>query len=159
MDRIGKYEDLNKKYMDLESRSIEIAKEKSKVFEVVEVELAVKKNEIKVIRIKLDKEREKMKYLDEKLTAMEKHKDQIDANNAVLNRTIKLLIKKMTKTDEQMDDAAAHARIIRINARNVGGDIIRYRRSLAKTDAFLGKIENRDFAFLSLAREFVEERD
>jgi len=102
MDRIGKYEDLNKKYMDLESRSIEIAKEKSKrkVFEVVEVELAVKKNEIKVIRIKLDKEREKMKYLDEKLAAMEKHKDQIDANNAVLNRTIKLLIKKMTKTDE-----------------------------------------------------------
>jgi IS4 transposase len=102
MDRIGKYEDLNKKYMDLESRSIEIAKEKSKrkVFEVVEVELAVKKNEIKVIMIKLDKEREKMKYLDEKLAAMEKHKDQIDANNAVLNRTIKLLIKKMTKTDE-----------------------------------------------------------
>jgi hypothetical protein len=27
MDRIGKYEDLNKKYMDLESRSIEITKE------------------------------------------------------------------------------------------------------------------------------------
>ena len=58
-----------------------------------------------------------------------------------------------------MDDAAAHARIIRINARNVGGDIIRYRRNLAKTDAFLGKIENRDFAFLPLAKEFVEERD
>jgi hypothetical protein len=37
-----------------------------------------------------------------------------------------LLIEKMTKTDEQMDEAAAHARIIRINARNVGGDIIRY---------------------------------
>jgi hypothetical protein len=60
-----------------------------------------------------------------------------------------LLIEKMTKTDEQMDEAAAHARIIRINARNVGGDIIRYRRSLAKIDAFLGKIENRDFAFFT----------
>jgi hypothetical protein len=58
-----------------------------------------------------------------------------------------------------MDEAAAHAWIIRINARNVGGDIIRYRRSLAETDAFLGKIENRGFAFLLLAREFVEERD
>jgi len=30
MDRIGKYENLNKKYMDLESRSIEIAKKKVK---------------------------------------------------------------------------------------------------------------------------------
>ena len=43
--------------------------------------------------------------------------------------------------------------------RKVGGDIIRYRRSLAETDAFLGKIENRGFAFLPLAKEFVEERD
>jgi len=161
MDRIGKYEDLNKKYMELESRLMGIAKEdnKRKGFEAFETELAVKRNEIKVMRIKLDKEREKVKYLDEKLAAMEKHKDQIDANNTALNRTNMLLIEKMTKTNEQMDEAAAHARIIRINARNVGGDIIRYRRSLAETDVFLGKIENRGFAFLPLAREFVEERD
>jgi len=161
MDRIGKYEDLNKKYMELESHSMGIAKEESKRkgFEAIETELAVKKNEIKFMRIKLDKEREKVKYLDEKLAAMEKHKDQIDANNTALNRTNILLIEKMTKTDEQMDEAAAHAWIIRINARNVGGDIIRYRRSLAETDAFLGKIENRGFAFLLLAREFMEERD
>jgi hypothetical protein len=111
------------------------------------------------MRIKLDKEREKVKYLDEKQAAMEKHKDQIDANNAALNRTNMLLIKKMTKIDEQMDEAAAHARIIRTNTRNVGGDIIRYRRSLAETDAFLEKIENRGFAFLPLVREFVEEMD
>jgi hypothetical protein len=110
------------------------------------------------MRIKLDKERETVN-LDEKLAAMEKHKDQIDANNAALNRTNMLLIEKMTKTDEQMDEAAAHSWIIRINARNMGGDIIRYRRSLAEINAFLGKIENRDFAFLPLAREFVEEMD
>jgi hypothetical protein len=30
---------------------------------------------------------------------------------------------------------------------------------LAETDAFLGKIENRDFTFLPLAREVVEEID
>jgi len=49
MDRIGKYKDLNKKYMELESRSMGIAKEESKRkgFEGVESELAVKKNEIK----------------------------------------------------------------------------------------------------------------
>jgi hypothetical protein len=70
-----------------------------------------------------------------------------------------LLIEKMTKTDEQMDEVVTHALIIRINAWNMGADIIRYRRSLAETDAFLGKIENRGFAFLPLAREFVEERD
>jgi hypothetical protein len=77
MDRIGKYEDLNKKYMELESRLMGIAKEdnKRKGFEAFETELAVKRNEIKVMRIKLDKEREKVKYLDEKLAAMEKHKD------------------------------------------------------------------------------------
>ena len=68
MDRIGKYEDLSKKYMELENRLMVITKEetKRKGFEVVETELAVKKNDIKVMRIKLDKEREKVKYLDEK---------------------------------------------------------------------------------------------
>jgi hypothetical protein len=40
---------------------------------------------MKVLKIKLDKEREKVKYLDEKLATIEKHKDQIDANNAALN--------------------------------------------------------------------------
>ena len=72
MDRIGKYEDLNNKYMQLESRLTGIAKEESKRrgFESVEAELAVKKNEIKVMRIKLDKKLEKVKYFDEKLVAM-----------------------------------------------------------------------------------------
>ena len=53
-----------------------------------------------------------MKYFDKKLAAMEKHKDQIDANNAALNKTNMLLIERMTKTNEQ----TAHAQIIRINA-------------------------------------------
>ena len=54
--------------------------------------------------------------MDNKLAVMEKYKDQINANNVALNRTHMLLIEKMTKTDEQIDEAAAHARIIRINA-------------------------------------------
>jgi hypothetical protein len=58
-----------------------------------------------------------------------------------------------------MDEVAAHARIVRINMQNVGGDIIRYRWSLAETNAFLRKIKNRSFAFLPLAREVVEEED
>jgi chromosome segregation ATPase len=152
---------LSKKYGEVESQLTKIFEEKSKRkgVEVVEAELAAKRNEMKVMRIKLDKEREKVKYLEEKLAAMEKHKDQIDANNAALNKTNMLLIEKISKMDKQMDEVVAHARIVRINARNVGRDIFRYRRSLAETDAFLGKIENRGFAFLPLAREVVEEID
>ena len=70
-----------------------------------------------------------------------------------------LLIEKMTKMDEQMDEATAHAWIIRIKARNIGRDIIRHHRSLAEIDAFLDKIENRGFALLPLAKEVVEEID
>ena len=152
---------MSKKYGEVESQLTKIFEEKSKRkgVEVVEAELAAKRNEMKVMRIKLDKEREKVKYLEEKLAAMEKHKDQIDANNAALNKTNMLLIEKISKMDKQMDEVVAHARIVRINARNVGRDIFRYRRSLAETDAFLGKIENRGFAFLPLAREVVEEID
>ena len=68
-----------------------------------------KKNGIKFLRIKLDKERENMKYLDEKLATMETHKDQIDTNNATLNKTKMLFIEKMTRMDEQMDEDVAHA--------------------------------------------------
>jgi hypothetical protein len=35
----------------------------------------IRRNEIKVLRMKLDKEREKVKHLKEKLIALEKHKD------------------------------------------------------------------------------------
>ena len=103
--------------MELESYSTKIAKKESKRkgFEGVEAESTIKKNEIKVMKIKLDKECEKVKYLDEKLAIMEKHKDQIDTNNVALNITNMLLIEKMTKIDEQMDEAVAYARIIRIN--------------------------------------------
>jgi len=38
--------------------------------------------------------------LDEKLAVMEKHKDQIHANNIVLNKINMLLLEKMMKTDE-----------------------------------------------------------
>ena len=162
MDIIGKYEELSKRYVEMKSQLIELEKEESKKkgVEVVEAELVAKRNELKVLRIKLYKEREKVKYLDEKLETMEKHKDQIDANNVSLNKTnMLLLIKKMTKMDEQMDKEVVHARIVRTNAWNVGGDIIRYHRSLVETNAFLGKIENRSFAFLPLVREVVEEID
>ena len=126
---------------------------KSEEQEAIEAESVVKENEIRTLKIKLNKEREKVKYVEEKLALMEKHKDQIDTNNTSLNQTNMLLIEKMSKMDEQMDEAAARARVIRFNTRNVGRDIIRYHRSLDETDAFLEKIENRGSAFLPMAKE------
>ena len=87
MDRIEKYEELYTKYVMSESRSV-----KSEEQEAVEAELVVKDNEIRTLKMKLSKEREKVKYLDEKLALMEKHKDQIDTNNDSLNKTNMLLI-------------------------------------------------------------------
>ena len=131
MDRIGKYEDLNKKYMELESRSMGIAKEESKRkgFEGVESELAVKKNEIKTWQ---------GTWKDEVFGREASSNGKKQGSNWRQQRYFEhnqyVVIEKMTKTDEQMDE-------------------------VAEPDAFLVKIENRDFAFLPLAREFVEERD
>ena len=61
--------------------------------------------------------------------------------------------------DEQMDEVVVHAWIIRINAWNVGRDIIHYYWSLVETDTSLEKIENHGFAFLSLAKDLAEEID
>eukprot|EP00258_Populus_trichocarpa_P033489 XP_024449508.1 uncharacterized protein LOC112326280 [Populus trichocarpa] len=144
MDRIEKYDELNKKCVMVKSRLAELQEfeRKGKEEEVVKADLATKKNEIRMLKAKLDREREKVRQLTEKLEASKKHKEQIDTNNNTLNQNNMLLMEKMAKVDEQMDEAAIHARIIRTNARRVGRDIFCYRQSLAETDAFLEKIEN-----------------
>jgi len=153
LDQIEKYDKLNEKYMTREIRLAELQefKRKGNEEEVLKADL-----EIRTLKVKFDKEREKVKQLTKKLEVSEKHKEQIDTNNNTLNRNNMLLIEKMAKVDEQMDEAAIHARIIRANARRVGRDIFRYRQSLAETDAFLEKIENRGLAFLLVARDMDE---
>ena len=66
MDIIVKYEDLYKQYVVLNSCMTKSTKE-----EAVEAELAVKEEEIKILRTKLGKEREKVKHLDKKLALIE----------------------------------------------------------------------------------------
>ena len=51
-----------------------------------------KKSEIRMLRAKIDKERERVNHLIEKLEASENHKNQIEANNYALNRSNMLLI-------------------------------------------------------------------
>jgi chromosome segregation ATPase len=159
LDQIEKYDKLNKKNMTREIRLAELQEfeRKGNEEEVLKADLAAKKIEIRTLKVKFDKEREKVKQLTKKLEVSEKHKEQIDTNNNTLNRNNMLLIEKMAKVDEQMDEAAIHARIIRANARRVRRDIFRYRQSLAETDAFLEKIENRGLAFLPVARDMDEE--
>jgi hypothetical protein len=96
--------------------------------------------------------------LGREVIALEKYKDHINVKNNALNQINMLLIKRMTKIDKQMDEAVKYAWIVRTNARKVGGDILHYHQSLAKTDVFLTKIENHGFAFLPLARDMVGEK-
>jgi uncharacterized protein (DUF3084 family) len=65
-----------------------------------------------MLKAKLDKEREKVKQLTEMLEASEKHKEQIDTNNNTLNRNNMLLMEKMAKVDEQMDEVAIDVTIL-----------------------------------------------
>jgi chromosome segregation ATPase len=88
LDRIEKYDELNKKYMMRESRLAELQefKRKGNEEEVLKADLAAKKIEIRTLKVKFDKEREKVKQLTKKLEISEKHKEQIDTNNNTLNR-------------------------------------------------------------------------
>jgi DNA repair exonuclease SbcCD ATPase subunit len=89
----------------------------SKRKKVVKADLVTMKNEIRVLRVKIDKEQEKVNHLSENLEASKKHKTQIDTNNNALKQSNMLLIKKMTKIDEQMDEVVGHAQIVRVNGR------------------------------------------
>ena len=61
LDRIEKYDELNKKYMMRESRLAELQEfeRKGNEEEVLKADLAAKKNEIITLKVKFDKEREK----------------------------------------------------------------------------------------------------
>ena len=63
LDRIEKYDELNKKYMTRESRLAELQefKRKGNEEEVMKADLAAKKIEIRTLKVKFDKEREKVK--------------------------------------------------------------------------------------------------
>jgi len=53
---------------------------------------------------------------------------------------------------KQMDEVSGYAWVVRANVQKVGRDIYHYRQSLDETDAFLTKIENRGFVYLSFKK-------
>jgi chromosome segregation ATPase len=77
LDRIEKYEKLNKKCLMIESRLVDAQEfeNKEKEDEVVKDDRMTKKNKIRMLRAKCDKEREMVNHLTKKLEALEKHKN------------------------------------------------------------------------------------
>jgi len=57
---------------------------------------------------------------------------------------------RIRELQEQIDRAAAEAHWLRVEARQVGGDIARYRRSMDNIDTFLKAITNISSAFTPL---------
>jgi len=77
-------------------------KPKEKVVEVFKIDLDNKRNEINVLDKKLDKEKAKVKNLEEKNGLLKCHNQIIDTNNNQLNRNM-LLLENMRNIDEQID--------------------------------------------------------
>ena len=73
LDRIEKYDELNKKYIMRESRLAELQEfeRKGNEEEVLKADLAAKKIEIRTLKVKFDKEREKV-TVDQKVGSFKK---------------------------------------------------------------------------------------
>ena len=73
LDRMERYDELNKKYVMMESRLVELQEfeRKGKEEEIVKADLTAKKNEIRTLKVKFDKERETVK-IDRKVGSFRK---------------------------------------------------------------------------------------
>lgn len=88
IDRIKKCKELNHKCVMIASQLAESREFKLKGMEgeAIKADLITKKDEIRALRTKLDKERDRMNQLTKRYEVSEKHKNQIDTNNITLNR-------------------------------------------------------------------------
>ena len=107
-----------------------------------------KRNEIYLLEKKLDKEKAKEKYLEEKNRLLEWHNHMIDTNNNQLNRKNMLLLEKMRNMDKQIDRASVYTQRIYYNAQHVGKDVHRYQHNMNEIDAFFQEYRKQGFAFL-----------
>jgi hypothetical protein len=77
MDRVKRYEELNKIYVIMESRLAKTQEAvkvtgKRKAVEVVEANLMIRRNEIKVLRMKLDNRTRKSEALEREVNSIRK---------------------------------------------------------------------------------------
>jgi len=119
----------------------------TKIHEELRVELNDHKTEAEALRSKLDKEKLKTAHLMKSQKMIEQHNQTLDAANNFLSRNNLIHTERIRELQDQVDQAAAEAYLLRVEARQVGGDIIKYRRSLDNTDLFLKAIANRGSVF------------
>jgi len=122
-------------------------KHATKIHEERRVELNDHKTEVEALRSKLDKEKLKTVQLMESQKMIEQHNQTLDAANNFLSRNNLIHTERIRELQDQVDQAATEAHLLRVEARQVGGDIIKYQRSLDNTDLFLKAIANRGSVF------------
>ena len=79
------------------------AKAKEKVFRVFKIDLDRMRNEINPLEEKLDKEKAKEKHLEKNNKRLKHHNQMIDSNNNQLNRNNMSLLETMWNMDEHID--------------------------------------------------------
>jgi hypothetical protein len=119
----------------------------TKIHEEQKAEWNNHKTEVEALRFKLDKEKLKTVHLMESQKMIEQHNQTLDATNNFLSRNNLIHTERIRELQDQVGQAAAEAHLLRVEARQVGGDIIKYRRSLDNTDLFLKAIANRGSVF------------
>jgi chromosome segregation ATPase len=122
-------------------------KHATKIHKELRVKLNDHKTEVEALSSKLDKEKLKTVQLMESQKMIEQHNQTLDATNNFLSRNNLIHTERIRELQDQVDQVAAEAHLLRVEARQVGGDIIKYRRSLDNTDLFLKAIANRGSVF------------
>jgi len=141
--------DIKELKSQLKDVELELVKTKKvvKATQNVRTELNSVKIEAKALRTKLAKGEAKTKQLLENQKKMESHIQILDSANNSLSRNNLIHTERIREFLEQIDRAAAEAHWLRVEARQVGGDIAKYQISMNNTDMFLKAITNRGSAF------------
>ena len=133
----------------MERVEIEIVstKEATKIHEELRAELNDHKTKAEALRFKLAKEKLKTAQLIESQKMIEQHNQTLDVANNFLSRNNLIHTERIGELQNQIDRTATEANLLRVEARQVGDEIMKYRKSLDNTDLFLKAIANRGSAF------------
>ena len=144
--RLTDIKELKSQLKDVE---LELVKTKKivKATKNLRTELNSVKIEAKALRTKLAKGEVKTEQLLGSQKMMESHNQALDTANNSLSKNNLIHTERIREFQEQIDRAAAEAYWLRVEARQVGGDIAKYRRSMNNTDMFLKAIANRVSVF------------
>lgn len=104
------------------------------------------KIEVEALKSKLTRKKLKTVQLIESRKMLEQHNQTLDTSNNSLSRNNLIHTERIKELQDQIDRAATEAHLLRVEARHVGGDIMKYRRSLDNTNLFLKVVVNKGSA-------------